>query len=347
MTARSPHRLSTLHALPDLLERTGISSDRVFHRAGIASRPGDDPLEVIPRSQLRAAAFTAACLLDDELLGLRYGRTVDLRQLGPPVLATAASKNLEDALTVLMRFMPSLQGGTAMALCVSRGQAFLSYDLPGDDREQNRILYDAAVSIIVRVIGRFIGARWSPAAIGLPHRQITPRKYEDFFQASLQFGSNTAWIAFDACLLRAAPGRHPSGSPADWEAEGSRRFPDECHLSDDELPAVLGCIIDGMMALDAISFADAAKTMGLAPRTLQRDLGRLGISFQELLEQRRRAAARTLLADPYLRITDVAMMLGYSENANFSRAFHRWYRQSPTEFRRAVRREHEPALGAK
>jgi AraC-like DNA-binding protein len=347
MAARSPHRLSSLHAIPGLLEKAGIPWDRAFRRAGIASRPGDDPLEVVCRAQLRTAAFTASSLLDDELLGLHYGRTVDLHHFGPPVLAPAASHNLEDGLNVLMRFMPSLQGGTTMALRVADDQAILSYDLPGDDREQNRIIFDAAISIIARVIGLFVGGRWLPSFIGLPHAGGRRRDYEDFFQAPVQLGAKSAWIAFDARLLRTTARQLQMGGATDWEAEGLRRFPDECDLSDEELPTVLGRIIDGMMALDAISFVDAAKTMGLAPRTLQRDLGRLGVSFQELLEERRRAAARKLLADSCLRITDVAMMLGYSDNANFTRAFRRWYRQSPTEFRRAGFGEQCDVLGAR
>jgi AraC-like DNA-binding protein len=68
-------------------------------------------------------------------------------------------------------------------------------------------------------------------------------------------------------------------------------------------------------------------------RSLRRQLQQQGISFRELLDE-----LRTQLAIRYLRSTDlanedIALALGFSDAANFRRAFHRWTNKSPSEVR--------------
>jgi AraC-like DNA-binding protein len=73
--------------------------------------------------------------------------------------------------------------------------------------------------------------------------------------------------------------------------------------------------------------------MGLTPRTLQRRLKDESTSFQSLYDLRRQQVAQ----DHLQRDTDVetiAAMLGYSDPANFYRAFKAWTGVSPSEFRK-------------
>jgi AraC-like DNA-binding protein len=53
---------------------------------------------------------------------------------------------------------------------------------------------------------------------------------------------------------------------------------------------------------------------------------------QELLDKRRSLAAGHLLSNPETSITEVGFILGYSDVAHFTRAFHRWNGMSPAYF---------------
>jgi AraC-like DNA-binding protein len=72
----------------------------------------------------------------------------------------------------------------------------------------------------------------------------------------------------------------------------------------------------------------------LRVRTLQRRLHDQGVTFAWLVARARLDRAQGMLADPARRIIDVALDLGYSDPAHFTRAFVRWTGIAPREFRR-------------
>jgi AraC-like DNA-binding protein len=81
------------------------------------------------------------------------------------------------------------------------------------------------------------------------------------------------------------------------------------------------------------TFAVTSKLLNVNARSLRRQLQQQGISFRGLLDE-----LRTQLALKYLRSTDlanedIALALGFSDAANFRRAFHRWTNKSPSEVR--------------
>ncbi len=80
-----------------------------------------------------------------------------------------------------------------------------------------------------------------------------------------------------------------------------------------------------------------ATALHVSPRTLKRQLAAEGVSFSALIEKERRERATILLASPALSIKMVAERLGYSNVANFSRAFERWTGKSPGEARASAR----------
>lgn len=79
---------------------------------------------------------------------------------------------------------------------------------------------------------------------------------------------------------------------------------------------------------------DAARIFGVSARTLIRRLGKSGSSFQTLRDRARQDLALRLLRKPNLTVEDVAVALGFSDAANFSRAFKRWFGAPPHRYRR-------------
>ena len=77
-----------------------------------------------------------------------------------------------------------------------------------------------------------------------------------------------------------------------------------------------------------------AEILAVGPRTLQRRLKRYGIDFKELVDETRCQLAMTHLRDRKNTLTEIALLLGYSEVSAFNRAFKRWTGATPLNYRR-------------
>lgn len=73
--------------------------------------------------------------------------------------------------------------------------------------------------------------------------------------------------------------------------------------------------------------------VGMSVRTLQRQLHEADLTYSHLIEQVRFDRSVRLLSDPTIKLADVAAELGYTNAANFTRAFRRWAGVSPGDFR--------------
>lgn len=82
-----------------------------------------------------------------------------------------------------------------------------------------------------------------------------------------------------------------------------------------------------------LSLAEVAEQLYLTPRTLRRHLQDSGYSYQQLLEEARKRDSCMLLANPQVEIQKVAGLLGYTNPANFTRAFKTWMGVTPSTWR--------------
>jgi AraC-like DNA-binding protein len=111
------------------------------------------------------------------------------------------------------------------------------------------------------------------------------------------------------------------------------------------LPPMDGVVLDVRRALASrVGGSDTriqtvARTLATSARSLQRRLAAAGVSYQQLLDLARKAAAERYLTDAPLSIGEVAYLLGYSEPAAFTRAFRRWNDETPQAFRLRQRSE--------
>jgi len=146
-----------------------------------------------------------------------------------------------------------------------------------------------------------------------------------------------AEAAWDGFALSSEAWRLPMRRP-DPVLRGVR----ERHASEilSRLPGADGLICELRKALASriargeTEIEGVARSMATSARSLQRRLARAGTTYQELLEATRREAAERYLADRALSVGEVAYLLGYSEPAAFHRAFKRWNRTTPQEYRR-------------
>jgi AraC-like DNA-binding protein len=81
------------------------------------------------------------------------------------------------------------------------------------------------------------------------------------------------------------------------------------------------------------TMSQVAQRMGITSRTLARHLDRYGLTFRQVLDERRHMEACAMLGEGQMAVEDIAARLGYSDPANFTRAFRRWAGCTPSQYR--------------
>src|SRR5687767_6594791 len=74
---------------------------------------------------------------------------------------------------------------------------------------------------------------------------------------------------------------------------------------------------------------EVARRLGVSSRSMQRYLSSEGVTFEGLLDGKRKQLAEQYLEDKGRSVAEVALLLGYGHPSSFHRAFRRWTGRTP------------------
>ena len=100
-----------------------------------------------------------------------------------------------------------------------------------------------------------------------------------------------------------------------------------------DLRGQLESLLLNHLPLGKLTLGQAAQRLGLSSRTLQRRLADKGSSFQIVVDALRSRQALLGVETGHLPLSEVGYRLGFTSAGNFTRAFKRWYQQSPKQRR--------------
>jgi AraC-like DNA-binding protein len=204
---------------------------------------------------------------------------------------------------------------------------------PHDHEPYTAHVEDFSVAAILHLARDATGVELTPQSVSL--RQPRPEDDEDhraFFSNTASFAQTETSIVFGhAVLRRAMKEADPTLTAimADCVAKQIDSLPTAPTSVADAVRRILS---EDLLANMAV--ADAAKSLAMSPRTLQRRLSDEDTTFQELLDSVRHQLATQYLGKPELNIVDVALLLGYADGDSLSRAYKRWTGMTAAEARR-------------
>lgn len=313
-------------ALPtaDLLSAIGLSS--------IAVANADERL---PHSQFVDLWREIARRSRDPAIGVRLAELTQLETFNVTGYAMSHSPTLDSALRRLIRYSRLLYEGMAFGLLVEPGVATLSYQVVNAALPLPAVSIGWSLANIVLWARRSLGCDLPLLQVTFQHPPLTDSSvYQQFFRTELIFEADTNALMFHPTWLD-QPLLNADSGLCDLLERYAESLLLKLPQSENFITQLQHLIAEDLRGrepkLDAIS-----AHMGYAPRTLQRKLQQSGTSFQKVLDDIRRALAFQYLKETSLTTSEIAFLLGFSENSAFHRAFRRWTTMTPGEYRRDI-----------
>lgn len=291
-----------------------------------------DPLPArLPLDDWRRALAKGARTLRDPLLGLTIGQRIEPRHFGVVGYVTQQCPTLLEAVRQVHRFLPLINDASPMELQVDDRELVLRW--PDCSRHYDRLIEQLSITVAVSYVRRIATRPVRPVTVHLTQdAQGQVRGYEKALGCPVVFGCTDAKIVY-ARPSMAVSVRQPDASLLAVLQQHAEKMLAELPRRDDFLDELQVALV-ALVRERHPTVAMAGRQLGISGRSLQRRLEQRGLHFQMVLDETRVMLAKNHLRDRALRITDVAMLLGYSEQSAFDRAFRRWTGLSPGTFRR-------------
>jgi AraC-like DNA-binding protein len=294
----------------------------------------DDPDARLPHPTVLRIWGELAALSGDRALQLRaprllpYGAYRVLDYLG---VATPA---LGEWFALFARYFRIINNGVDLQVHWESGRPCLDMRmLDGGPSEPVYVDYTFASFLERSRLRAYPG--WSPSLVEFRHPvPEDPTPYEAVFNCPIVFDASgdRLWCAIEDWTARSAEADAPLGLLLE---EHARLLSEAVPIHGGFVSAVRSVMAE--LLGDGAPSALVAKGLAMSVRSLQRRLSEERTTYTAVLDSLREELARRYLADSDLAISEVAFLLGFSEQSSFHRAFKRWTGAAPGAWRKKSR----------
>ncbi|MDF1782062.1 MAG: AraC family transcriptional regulator [Alcanivoracaceae bacterium] len=336
--AGSDHSLSSAYLasiLPSLAEHYQLSVDDLLRDAGL---PVDVLLQsqtMVPLADALKVFLSILAQTGDSGLGFEVGRQVRPRSYQVLGYAILASATLHEAIERLIGF-EKLAGNIGVSEMQENGDTVrLRWQCPVTG-EPARHLNEAAVTGWITFGRQLLSDAPQPSRVCFTHQApVDTQRYLDYFQCPVEFSADFNGVEFSAEYLSLPLKSADPGLSEMMQREAKLKMAE--YDNHTNLGAVVRREIYLLFVEGEPTLEKVAKRLGLAERTLQSRLRKQGLSFQIIVENLRRTLADIYLLDRRLSLTEISLLLGFSEQSSFTRAFRRWHAENPAQARQRMR----------
>ena len=156
---------------------------------------------------------------------------------------------------------------------------------------------------------------------------LSTQEYQQFVQCPIAFDQPQLELHFPVDYLRLSVTNSDPALKQLLEQQAQTLLsvlPQQVDFFDRLQQAMVKSVQGGEPTLETV-----ARSLAMSRRTLHRRLQERGLVFKELLKAIRYQLARQYLAERHLTLAEIALLLGYSEQSAFSRAFRHWSGTTP------------------
>jgi AraC-like DNA-binding protein len=316
------------------IDSYSLDSEKLFAESGLDHSRLRDPLARFSSTSVAQLWQNARTASKDPCFGLTvasYWHPTTMHALGYSWLASAS---LDEAFHCAMRYTrivnTAAQG--VIRIEITEDQYKVIFDASAASKAAPiDAALDAALAVFLIMCRAAYGTEFRLEKVTIKHD--TPNcqeRFAELFQAPVLYAQdeNALWI--DLAIVR-----EPLATANPELVRINDRIATDylAQLDQGDLGMRVRSKLIERLPGGHFSEADIASSIHVSQRSLQRKLKEQGMSFTQLMESTRRELGLQYVRDPQYSFNEVAFLLGFTEPANFSRAFKRWYHKSPSQFR--------------
>ena len=308
--------------LSDWLDRNRIVDPVLHDRLARLSK-----CDTVTAEEWREALTLASRHTGDSHFGLQVGMGATLGHVGILGYLVLNSATLFDALHTYQISERRFYGVNFCIFDSDENQVSLTW--PNTLGEENDLFVQVSLAALVGFLRQRFPTTFALISVALSetHPEYCA-PYEQYFGCPIEFGSDYPGILVNrSCANQSETGQLPRASYS-LRDQQAQAFSD---LRSERTPFLqkLQETLMQLIPLGQASLGQVADAMDMSPRTLQRRLGDHHLSFQSLLDGLRENLGCRYLQRRGLSQVDIALLLGFSEQSAFNRAFKNWTGSTP------------------
>lgn len=329
-------RATNLWGYDELLAERGHDPLPLLSRYAIPpAAQRDDQSFLIYRDVAELFEETAKSL-DFPDLGLRLAEHQGMDILGPITVIARSAPTVGDASYSIARYLhlhcPALNLSYIPGASGNPDSVRLNFTIDDDTPLYQLQAYELSLANMRQVMTLLCGNDFRPYSVHFMHRRASDEKvYQEVFRCPCYF--QQGWCGFelpvDVFAWPLSSADHQTWKLAE-EYLASQQAPNPVSLSEN-----VSRLIHTLLPIGQCSSETVAAELSMHKRTMQRKLVEEGTTFEKVLGRERKQLARQYLSDPNMKLTQIAGLLGYSEQSALNRACRSWFDMTPRQFRNA------------
>lgn len=325
-------RAGSLEGFEMLVMSLGGNAVALIKQAGLTISAIRDPDALISYPKMTQLLEMSATNCKTETFGLQLSANQGLFTVGAIGLYMAQQKSIFDSLNVAIRYVHMHAQGATLTLLPYNDGYSLSFQTEFSSKIQSKQLIQLSINLLYRMIKTMTGGQWEPEKITLSQTSSieNTNDFKKLINCPIEFSSINNSIFINHRTL----GLKPCCDELQLQQHISHHFKMLEQRYPDQLEAQVCHSIRALLPTGDCSLENISAMLDLHPRVMQKRLKDNQQSFSRLLEKTRSEIACSLITHSHIPLTELALQLGFSELAVFSRSFKRWHGISPNEWRK-------------
>lgn len=320
-----------LHQIAEQVSSMGADTQRWLAKNHMQEKQLGDLSLSMPFTTFRQLVVDAIAITQEPALGLLVGERLQVNTHGILGYAAMNSGTIREAVDLFERFIRLRTPLVATHHDIVGNQFRVLFDEPYSLGEIRHAILEAVILTVKNVMDYITLGTRHVTVVAFPFAAPGYAALaEELFQCEVKFGQDWAGFSVPANVVD-LPLKMNDRNTFNEAAMICQRELEKIGQNEHLSSRVRRLMLEKRNGFPSLNVT--ARLFNLTPRTLHRHLIDEGTSYKAILEEVRHSLALQHLKSGRLSIQEIAYALGYTDIANFRRAFKRWEGVPPSDYR--------------